>query len=49
MRDETAGSWPLLAGLRFAFSLWVLCAHTYSFAEHPLPVLSLSGATRFLR
>jgi peptidoglycan/LPS O-acetylase OafA/YrhL len=44
MRDETAGIWPLLAGLRFAFSLWVLCAHTYSFAEHPLPVLSLSGA-----
>lgn len=38
------GIWPLLAGLRFVFSLWVLCAHTYSFAEHPLPVLSLSGA-----
>ncbi|MGJ4947438.1 acyltransferase family protein [Bradyrhizobium sp. HKCCYLS20291] len=43
MRDESASIWPLLAGLRFAFSFWVLCAHTYSFAIHPLPVLSLSG------
>jgi peptidoglycan/LPS O-acetylase OafA/YrhL len=44
MRDESAIIWPLLAGLRFAFSLWVLCAHICNFAEHPLPVLSLSGA-----
>ncbi|CCD99983.1 acyltransferase [Bradyrhizobium sp. STM 3809] len=44
MRNDRDGLWPLLAGFRFAFSLWVLCAHTYSFAEHPLPVPSVSGA-----
>jgi peptidoglycan/LPS O-acetylase OafA/YrhL len=37
--------WPLLAGLRFFFAIWVLLAHTYNFTteDRTLPIFSKSG------
>jgi peptidoglycan/LPS O-acetylase OafA/YrhL len=37
--------WPLLAGLRFFFAMWVLFDHTYNFgpADRAMPIFTKSG------
>jgi peptidoglycan/LPS O-acetylase OafA/YrhL len=43
--EQNSNIWPLLAGMRFFFAMWVLFDHTYNFgpAERAMPVFTKSG------
>jgi peptidoglycan/LPS O-acetylase OafA/YrhL len=43
--EQNSNIWPLLAGLRFFFAMWVLFDHTYNFgpAERAMPIFTKSG------
>jgi len=44
-QEQNPNIWPLLAGLRFFFAMWVLFDHTYNFgpAERAMPIFTKSG------
>jgi peptidoglycan/LPS O-acetylase OafA/YrhL len=43
--EQNSNIWPLLAGLRFFFAMWVLFDHTYNFGpvERAMPIFTKSG------